>query len=779
VRAFTILNFRIILEKVNFNADPCICVRMITMTIMPSRVLLMMVSTLVFLYALYDFFIAPDNAGYGYVYGQGFDQREHFDSNGIDSERQKDPSIHLVDVPLNFTVLGKDDDKNDNNNSNIINRFKSSNLPSDSSLVTNSTLQDEFTKGFCGTNSTITEYSDYVLEYELPQSCEMPLGIAVDSEDNQVWYVSTKKGILGMYDIAKNKFEQHTIPQWYVRENPKSFSQVWDVKIDDENNDESDEIWFTDAAQNAIWRFKKSTGQFELYRIPGQSESFGTTYPITINIVTNESANGDSNDEEDFIKDGFKSIYFIGTFAPSLWYAEIEDLQNGTTSGIHELKLPIEHGFRNIDPFYVTSGSFEFDEDRNSVWISMLSYSRKGQILEYDLDSKAFNIFGLPDDLSSPLGIVLGDSNPDKNSNRGDTSTELWITNPGTSIFHNYEVSEREKMKSEDENKQDSAREARIDHTSYDVDIERYTTSMASPRIFGIPFHNSSSNIDNSADGIQINDLRNKYYTLPSWIKKSSDGSIWFNQQQGNKISKFDPSEQELVEYWIPSQNSEWGNCKDVVRSNKQYHNVVKNCGIANVLNFALMENDDKGREEDWNNAVEEVWFTEWSTNKIGRIDASKNLPFEIKIPESDREVTVKRGESEKIELVIEKNLKKDYEDQNDDIDDSAGKDDNNDDADEETPIRGMSGYNDLIMMTAAGTFTSTGYLGNSTGYFDVPIISYEQNSDDNDNDDVIEQEVSFVFTPSENMIPGEYTLMLGAEDKSISILKAVQMHIL
>jgi virginiamycin B lyase len=737
----------------------------------------------VFLLALYVFFIVPNNIGYDYVYGQGFEQPQHFESNGIDSENQKDSSINLVDMPLNFTVLGKDDDKNDNNDSNYINRSKSSNLTGDSSVITPITLQDEFTRGFCGSNSTTTEYSDYVLEYELPQSCEMPLGITVDSEDKQVWYVSTKRGILGMYDIAKNKFEQHTIPQWYVRENPRGFSQVWDVKIDDENNDESDEIWFTDAAQNAIWRFKKSTEQFEVYRIPGQSESFGTTYPITINIVTNESANGDATDEDDTVDDDFKSIFFIGTFSPSLWYAEIKDLQNGTTNGIHDLKLPIEYGFKNIDPFYVTSGSFEFDEDRNSVWISMLSYSRKGQILEYDFDSKTFNIFGLPEDLSSPLGIVLGDSNLDNNNNRGDASTELWITNPGTSIFHNYEISEREEDESEDENNQTSTMEARSNNTNYDVDIERYTTSMASPRIFGMPFHKSNNDmpLHKSNSEIQIDDLRNKYYTLPSWIKKSSDGFIWFNQQQGNKISRFDPSEQELVEYWIPSQNSEWGNCEDVVGSRQglveQYRPVMKNCGIANVLNFALLENDNKERDDDENNAVEEVWFTEWSTNKIGRIDASKDRPFEIKIPEFDREVTVKRGESEKIELVIEKNLKKGNNDQNYDIDDSSGNDDDNDNENEQTSIKGVSEYNDLITMTAAGTFTSTGYLGNSTGYFDVPIISLEGNSDGNDDD--IEQEVTFVFTPSKNMIPGEYTLMLGAEDNSISVLKAVKMHII
>jgi virginiamycin B lyase len=64
------------------------------------------------------------------------------------------------------------------------------------------------------------------VEYSLPQDCEMPLGIVVDSEENEVWYVSTKRGISGKYDIEKDKFEQNIIPQWKVREIPRGFSQV-------------------------------------------------------------------------------------------------------------------------------------------------------------------------------------------------------------------------------------------------------------------------------------------------------------------------------------------------------------------------------------------------------------------------------------------------------------------------------------------------------------------------------------------------------------------------
>src|ERR671919_231825 len=630
----------------------------IHMSIMPSSAVVMMttVSTILFLLAFYILSITNDD----YVYGQKSGRFLHsFYYN--EAEHEKKSNIRSIDLPLNITTMEHKSDRTNNNNIINSNTTERSNLTSDSHAVTMSSRQEGFRKGFCGTNSTTAGYSDYVVEYTLPQVCEMPLGIAIDSEDDG----------------------------------------------------ESDEIWFTDTAQNAIWRFKKSTEQFELYKIPAQSESFGTTYPITINIVTDRSTEEDNEKNEEN-----KSIYFIGTFVLSLWYAEIDELENGTAKGIHEIRLPVEYGFKNIDPFYVTSGSFEFDEDRNSAWISMLSYSRKGQILEYDLDSKTFNIFGLPDDLSSPLGIVVGDNSNLNDNNQGNT-IELWITNPGTSFFYNYGISEEEKKKTDNENNNQANQS---ENTNYDINIQKYTTSMASPRIFGLPFYdndNNNNNNNNNGDETKDNDLRNRYYTLPSWIKKANDGSVWFNQQQGNKISKFDPSEQELVEYWIPSQNNEWGNCKEDGRAGAQNSMGecprIKNCGIANVLNFALMESDKReeedkeGKEEEYiKNMVKEVWFTEWSTNKIGRIDVTKELPFDVKIQESDRDLTVKRGESEKINLVVSTDPK------------------------------------------------------------------YKNDKDGNHN----EHEISCVLTPRKHMIPRQYPLIIAAQDTTVSIPKAVKVHV-
>ena len=67
-----------------------------------------------------------------------------------------------------------------------------------------------FQEIFCGANIKTTPAADsngYVTENTLPQNCEMPLGIAVDNNAHRAWYVSTKKGVLGSYDLKRNTFD--------------------------------------------------------------------------------------------------------------------------------------------------------------------------------------------------------------------------------------------------------------------------------------------------------------------------------------------------------------------------------------------------------------------------------------------------------------------------------------------------------------------------------------------------------------------------------------------
>ncbi|HZA63135.1 MAG TPA: hypothetical protein VE573_09710, partial [Nitrososphaeraceae archaeon] len=215
---------------------------------------------------------------------------------------------------------------------------------------------ETFQDGFCGINDTDPNSTEFVTEYMLPQTCEMPLGIGVDIEEDRVWYVSTKKGVLGSYGIKENKFnEEKQIPSWPSRENPMEFSQVWDVEVDNRREEGEGDIWFTDEKQNVVWRYIKSSNTFERYMIPGESRDFGTTYPASIEFDTN-------NDN---------IIYFAGMFSPSIWIAEIDKLNNGTSEGISEIPIPVE-GFEATDPVFVTTGSLAFDEKENAVWVSIM-----------------------------------------------------------------------------------------------------------------------------------------------------------------------------------------------------------------------------------------------------------------------------------------------------------------------------------------------------------------------------------------------------------------------
>jgi virginiamycin B lyase len=186
-------------------------------------------------------------------------------------------------------------------------------------------------------------------------------------------------------------------------------------------------------------------------------------------------------------------------------------------------------------------------------------------------------------------------------------------------------------------------------------------------------------------------------------------------------MARFDPLTDTLYEYWIPTQNRLWGDCPPS----------GKTCGIANVLQFSNGKNG-------------QTWFTELSENKIGSIATSAyfnnnnngnyQLPFSVST--SHPELTVKRGQSVEIKVNI-----------------SSG-----------------ASLSSDINMVSSGTFTPTGDLGNSTGSFSEQSFSLKP---------MHTKEISFIFTPATDLGSGEYTLMLGAQNDAITIMKAVNVHIL
>jgi virginiamycin B lyase len=484
-------------------------------------------------------------------------------------------------------------------------------------------MQQRFQEQFCGTQ-TAPNSNTYVAEVALPAECEMPVGIAIDGA--KVWYVSTKRGLLGSYDTAAGTFNEYEIPSWPTRSLPftsvPSWSMSWTVKIDGRGEN----IWFTDQ-NNTIWRFNQSTGDFDMFKVPAK-------YPSIMDFDSNGN------------------LYFIGINSQSLFFGNVSRIQNGTSEGFVEISLPLE-GFSGVSSDLVTSGGLVVDKERNDVWVSLLAFQqKKGQLFQYDIETdKVVRIVDLPTDLGAPVGMEL------------DNYGNVWVADHGTSTFFRYDPS--------------------MDN------ITRFVTSIASPKIYG------GSTPPNA-------------YTLPYWIDKGGDGSLWFNEHTGNKIGRFDPEELALVEYWIPSQNRAWALCPPEATV----------CGIANAMQFAV-------------DPENHLWFTEWTENKIAKLDASKQVPIAVVTP---AEVALARGESTEIKVTV-----------------VASSD--------------FSGQ-----MIASGTFMPNAALGNSTGIFSEESVSLSSGSS---------KEVSYTFTAAQDLKQGQYTIMLGAENDDVSYMKAVRVNII
>jgi len=662
-------------------------------------------------------------------------------------------STHII--PMHATTSSDLLANNRDNSSTVGNTENSSTAPQKEEQQSNAIAVKNFQNAFCGVVGGAARNSKtdgYITEYTLPQSCEMPLGIAVDENDARVWYVSTKRGILGSYDLKQDKFDQeHIIPLWNSRQDQTGFSQVWSVKIANDNNNNNNnrkqraggvatgDIWFTDAQQNSIWKYNKNSQLFEMYKIPGSSSSFGTIYPISL----------------EFNSKGNK-ILFAGTYSPSIWIGDISKMRNGTSEGISQVPIPIDSiiTFDGIDPLYITVGSLAADNKRNSVWVSVFSYGRMGEVFRYNLESQSFDRkFDLPAELNSPVGMIVDNDNK--------KSGDLWITNGGTSIFYELNTNNGE--------------------------ITKFVTSKISPRIFGQGlFDNFDTktkvqiNIGGGGSGNSSNNqnISKNAYTLPYWIKTSSDGSIWFNEQEGNKIGRINPHDMTLIEYWVPSQNRLWGSCSNAnshgvdsnsISNNNTNTNVANNnandiqnintdtndqlCGIANVLQFSLNtethSDDNDDGESKHTGKGQSIWFTEWSENKIGKVDANDQLlPFSVAVPSipHNKEITIKRGESKevKVKVILE----------------------------ESSSFSTISG-NMNIHMVASSTFTPTGDFGNSPASFSEERLLI------NTNDDNANHIVSFTFTPSIDLKPGRYTMMVGAENDGVSYLRGIKLRII
>lgn len=184
------------------------------------------------------------------------------------------------------------------------------------------------------------------------------------------------------------------------------------------------------------------------------------------------------------------------------------------------------------------------------------------------------------------------------------------------------------------------------------------------------------------------------------------DYKLWFNEHEGNAIAYFDTKTSTLVEYQIPRGAQRWGN-------------------TTNPLKFDI---DSKGS----------VWFTEWSENKLGVLEADKIDELPISISVSEESIVVDKSADRSYKVAITVNPRQQDLDEN-------------------------------VKMTVADSISSSGRLWNMTGNFDRDSFYLANNSP---------QTVTLALTPEPELVAGDYTLTVGARYGEVTVSKIVKLSV-
>ena len=190
------------------------------------------------------------------------------------------------------------------------------------------------------------------------------------------------------------------------------------------------------------------------------------------------------------------------------------------------------------------------------------------------------------------------------------------------------------------------------------------------------------------------------------------DGKVWFNEHEGNAMAYFDIANSTLVEYQIPTRSDIWGN-------------------TSNALKFAL---DGEGS----------AWFTEWTENKIGVLDSKKldDLPIWLSVSKNsiilDRKNPAGKQE-ESLQIFVYPN---------------------------------RSNLEESVKMTVAGSISSLGRLWNMTGQFSEDSFHFHKKAGST----ILPHMVTLTLEPTQDLVPGNYTLTVGARYESMTYSKIVSL---
>jgi len=190
------------------------------------------------------------------------------------------------------------------------------------------------------------------------------------------------------------------------------------------------------------------------------------------------------------------------------------------------------------------------------------------------------------------------------------------------------------------------------------------------------------------------------YGTLPFWMEWDVDGQgFWFVEHFGNRIAFFNTTNYTLAEYEIPTRDPNWGY-------------------ISNAVNISTdPTNSDK------------LWFSELYTDKIGVVDASLSIPFDIRI-EKDQFIPNKAKNEFEVNFTIN-------------VEDS------------DVPIQ-----NNTLSLKKSSTIVASGGFGQMTAAFDVDSFTV---------DNIEKFKGKLILSEYRNLDNGNYTIALSVTDGTVT----------
>ena len=214
---------------------------------------------------------------------------------------------------------------------------------------------------------------------------------------------------------------------------------------------------------------------------------------------------------------------------------------------------------------------------------------------------------------------------------------------------------------------------------------------------------------------------RNNTSSLP-YFNEYRDRKLWFNEHEGNAIGYFDPKNDTMVEYHIPTRSKIWGN-------------------TSNPLQFAI---DHTGS----------IYFTEWTENKVGILKSNNidKILFFMNVSKNVIELNSKEDKGETIHISL----------YNNEMNNSS-----------KTDLPKSKNDGGKVKMFVSSSISKSGQLWNITGNFsnDEFLLTEISNT--------MPYNLTLDIKPTKNVIPGNYTLTISARyENSITYSKILDLII-